>query len=337
MKYVSIFKSDKLVDLTNRVGVSVVDQILADNGLARIPSIGKKWFEICDEIIKSTPEVTANDKLKILNQFVDNYDIYEMAALSDENAWKMLAAKRTFPDYLYVANHIEGSIPDSYNVVGNNEPVPKTIYEAVIQELKTKGEVDPNIFITRYDRESGILSTRTESEATKNPMSWFKLPDDQITLYSSLSDDYVEIPVYPEGFADSRAANYTTMPDLIYQYEPWQMYQSSGPRSNSYVFHMHRDMWTGDHRDGKANQLIRFCQAQCYPKYNGSAVNAPTVSLYIAGSCVIRGVMNNVEVTWDGPIGLDGWYLEFTLRLSITEVSADVLNYDSMMSKSLIG
>ena len=336
MKYVSIFKSDKLVDFTNRVGVSVVDQILADNGLARIPSIGKKWVEICDEIIKSTPEVTANDKLKILNQFVDNYDIYEMAALSDENAWKMLAAKRTFPDYLYVANHIEGSIPDSYNVVGNNEPVPKTIYEAVIQELKTKGEVDPNIFITRYDRESGILSTRTESEATKNPMSWFKLPDDQITLYSSLSDDYVEIPVYPEGFADSRAANYTTMPDLIYQYEPWQMYQSSGPRSNSYVFHMHRDMWTGDHRDGCANDLIRGCEANCFPNYNGALVHTSLVTLYIHGQNFITGVMTDCKVNWSGPLGLDGFYLYCELTISITEVSPIPLNYTSVRNKRLI-
>ena len=127
------------------------------------------------------------------------------------------------------------------------------------------------------------------------------------------------------------------MPDLLYQYEPWQLYNSSGPRTNTYLFHFHRDMWTGDHRDGKANELIRYCEANCYPEFNGSAVNVPTVTLYIAGSPLIHGVMTQVDTTWDGPIGLDGYYLNCELSITITEVSETALNYNVIKGKSLIG
>ena len=96
-------------------------------------------------------------------------------------------------------------------------------------------------------------------------------------------------------------------------------------------------MWSGDHRDGKANELIRFCEACCYPEYNGSAVNTSTVTLIIAGKPLIRGVMTDVSTTWSGPIGLDGYYLECELRISITEVSDKPLNYSYVKSREIIG
>ena len=40
---------------------------------------------------------------------------------------------------------------------------------------------------------------------------------------------------------------------------------------------------------------------------------------------------------WDGPIGLDGWYLHCELQISITEVSTSPLNYSVVKQKPLIG
>ena len=96
-------------------------------------------------------------------------------------------------------------------------------------------------------------------------------------------------------------------------------------------------MWTGDHRDGKANELIRICEANCYPEFNGSMVNTSTVTLYVKGNALISGVLVDVHKTWDGPIGLDGWYLMCNLSLEIIEVSPTALNYNVVKNKPLIG
>jgi hypothetical protein len=144
-------------------------------------------------------------------------------------------------------------------------------------------------------------------------------------------------PVYPEEYDDGVSANYEEMGEMLYQYEPWKVYKSSGPRENTFTFKMHRDMWTGDHRDGNANALIRGCEANCYPDYDGSLVNVPIVTLYIHGSNLITGVMTSCKTHWSGPIGLDGYYLCCDLTLTIVEVSPQALNYNTVRSKGLIG
>ena len=47
--------------------------------------------------------------------------------------------------------------------------------------------------------------------------------------------------------------------------------------------------------------------------------------------------MTEVSPKWSGPIGLDGWYLDCELKLSITEIATSPLNFDSVRAKSLIG
>ena len=339
MKYVKINTEDKLEDLSERVGIQNVDQILADNGLDRKPSIGKLWKTKCDEVISNSNEITPQRKISILNKFVDNSDIYEMAALSDDNNWKLLSSLKSFKDYLYISDSLESSVPDSYDILGNKESVSASIFNKVKSAILNNQVVDSSIFgSVSTIRGIGLIESKGTNEAYTNPLDWFKIPQDKIVLYSSIAGYGVSIPAYPEEISDSRSADYTTMPDLLYQYEPWQMYQGSGPRSITYEFNLHRDMWTGDHSDGMANNLIRFCQAQCYPLYRGSAVHTPLVTLYINGANVITGVMTNVDVQWSGPLGqADDWYLAFKLSFSITEVSQTALNYSSVIQKPLIG
>lgn len=339
MKYVSISRYDSLSDLTDRYGINSINQILADNGLSRRPNVGQQFQNLVESAIENTETVSSTRKLAILSQFVNNSDIYEKAALSDSDGWKVLSALNTFPDYLYVSSQIEDQIVDTYQTLGNNVSVGSDIRGKVESAilLNTEANLTSDLFSTiNTTRNVGLSSGATSVSSTINPMNWFNIPD-TILLYSSLTGDSVKIPTYPENYHDERIANYTTMPDLLYQYEPWQMYQGSGPRSNNIEFHLHRDMWTGNHLDGRANDLIRFCQAQCYPIYNGSAVVAPTVTLYVDGSALLTGIMTNVSVDWTGPLGQDSWYLEFTLTLSITEVSSSTLNHTAMLSKSLIG
>ena len=52
---------------------------------------------------------------------------------------------------------------------------------------------------------------------------------------------------------------------------------------------------------------------------------------------MINGILTDVSVDWSGPLGQDGWYLECTMTLSITEIARKPLNYDTVMNLPIIG
>ena len=352
MQFLMTPQSMTLSSLADRVGERNVDEMLNTNSLTRSVNIGKQFY---DRVNSDIIEVDAQTKINILNTLVSSSDIYEKAALGSEKDWSSLAKYGCFSDALKVPEYIK--LPLATDVIGNSEPIAKGIYEKCVYSLSEYGNIDPSIF-TENTTGSGLLygivpenadksvyrdNLLNQAFATNNrqrisPFQSFKLPWGLITLYSSISDTSIEIPAYPEeGINWGTNGNYTQMPDMLYQYEPWQIYQSSGPNQITFNFHLHRDMWTGDHTDGNANRLIRFCEANCYPDYNGSSVIAPTVALYINGSCIISGVMTDTSTNWKPPIGSDGFYLEFDLSFTIVEVSPTPLNYRTVMQKGLIG
>lgn len=335
MQLLKISPTLTLLQLSKMIGERNVEHVLAANDLVRSPNIGKAFAYICQSVVNSTLPVDWQRKSTLLNSFTSQSDIFEAAALLGESGWKVLSTLGTFSNTLRIPDSI--ILPDSTMILGNSEPVDKTTYAKVMKSLKEPPHsIDPSIF-NKYDTLSkGSLDSSSTKYTSSTPFQWFKLPWGEITLHSSIDNQSIDFPVYPEELKDGRSATYDTMPDMLYQYEPWQVYKSSGPREVTYTFNFHRDMWTGDHRDGKAAELIRFCEANCYPEYNGSAVNTSTVSLYIAGKRHICGVMKDVSVSWDGPIGLDGWYLHCTLELSIIEVANKALTYSSVKGKGLI-
>lgn len=314
------------------VGDRNVDYVLNANGLSRSVNIGKQLFDR-----QSNGYTDSQTKMNVLNSLVANSDVYERAALGTDSDWYCLAAYGTFPDCLLIPDEVP--IASSEMVLGNGEPIPDSIYDACNLSLKEKNLVDPIIF-TEYSviaPNAYGMSSSGSAPSNKNPFEWFKLPWGKISLYSSISDELIDFPVYPKELSNGYSATYDQMPSMLYQYEPWQVYKGSGPRANSYTFEMHRDMWSGDHRDGLANKLVRFCQANCFPEYNGSTVNVPTVTLYLNGKNLITGVMTGCKDDWGGPLGLDGYYLELKLTIDITEVSQEPLNYSAVKNKGLIG
>lgn len=328
MQHLAVSKNTTLSDLSDIVGERNVDYILNTNGLPRTVNIGEKLYD-------STPiqPVDAQSKISILNTLVDSSDVFERAALADSTDWYSLYMRGTFKNFIKIPEEIK--LPQSVLVLGNKEPVNSNIYHACMNGLKQRGAIDPTIFAEYSILPSNAYGVTSAATPMGNPFQWFTLPWGKISLYSSIANDSIDFPVYPEGFSDGYSANYDQMPEMLYQYEPWQVYKSSGPRQNSYVFHMHRDMWTGDHRDGCANDLIRFCESNCFPEYDGAMVNTAMVTLYLNGNNHITGVMTSCKVDWDGPIGLDGFYLEFTLTIEITEVSPQALNYTTVRNKGL--
>lgn len=333
MQFLMIDKTTRLSDLADYVHDRNVESVLAANNLPRVPDIGYRFYTMCQQTL-SDEGVTPQRKSTILNTMTQDSDVFETAALLSESGWKVFNALNTFPNALRLPDNL--TVSESAEVIGNGIHISNEIYDKVMNMLDVDPYlIDPVVF-NEYSTIRNVRTTTSQRGSTA-VTNWFNLPWGLITLYSSLSNSSMDFPVFPESPSDGVVANYTTMPDMLYQYEPWYVYQSSGPRSNTYTFKIHRDMFSGDHNDGRANELIRFCEANCFPNYDGASVSTATVTLYINGSPLITGIMTQVNVSWDGPIGHDNWYLYFTLELSITEVSDTPLNYTTVMNKPLIG
>lgn len=333
-QYLQIDESTRMKDLGERVGFDYVDTVLAVNGLIRKPAI----FEQLEQKVleaRQGENVGWQRKASILNKMVGDSDVFETAALMSEDDWKVYQKLETFPGFIKMPPSVV--LPKASDIMGDGEHIGSVTYKAVMNDLQTDPHIIKEGNFSKYSTSRGVQMR--EGSQMSNSYGWniFPIPWGKVSLYSSISGEMMDIPAYPKEVSDKRAANYSNMPDLLYQYEPWIMYSSSGPRECTYEFELHRDMWTGDHNDGKCNQLIRFLQSNCYPKYNGSSVIAPTVTLYVNGQVLINGVMKDVSPKWSGPLGHDGWYLYCELSITIQEVSNEILNYESVRNKALIG
>lgn len=349
MQFLMTPKSTTLSSLADRIGERNVEDMLNVNSLSRSVNIGKAFYSRSSSAVG---EIDPQTKINILNTLVGDSDIYERAALGSEADWWNLSNYGCFADALKVPETL--LLPPATDVLGNGESISTDIYNLCVNSLASTGLINPTIFsesIIAGDPIYGIISDdngsrqgnllgqafNSTSQTRISPYQNFDIPWGKITLYSSFDGRSMDIPAYPEeGISWGSKANYTQMPDILYQYEPWQVYQSSGPRQITFTFHLHRDMWTGDHTDGNAAKLVRFCEANCYPNYNGASVVTPTVSMYINGSNIITGIMTDTQTNWKGPIGSDGFYLEFNLSLTIVEVSPSALNYNTVLKKGLI-
>ncbi len=335
MQYMMVSRDLKLDQLRQQVGSSNLESVLTSNKLNRVPNIGAQIYSRMESAAKSSNNVSTAYKLNSLNAASQNSDVFEAMALMGDSDWKVFQATDALPGTLKVPETI--TLPSSISILGDSRRVSSETYTTVMKEIQNPPHsVNVETFNQYFNQQaSKIISTTSSSYS--NIYQFFKIPWGNMSIYSSIADESKDFPVYPEELADGVKANYTTMPEIIYQYEPWQLYVSSGPRANSYTFVFHRDMWTGDHRDGKANELVRFCMANCYPEYNGSAVNSSITTLYMNGQVLIRGVLTDVTANWEGPLGLDNYYLVCKLTLNFVEVSPYPLNYWSVMNKPLIG
>lgn len=336
MKFLQLDSTTKLSQLRETVGTSNLESVLAVNSLKRTPNIGAQLTSRTRDIMRSNVDVTTDFKVTSLNRAIPHSDIFESMALMDSGGWKVYKEVDALPNTLRIPDEV--NIPSSIYTLGNNIKVSDLLYRKTIEGISVPPhEVDPSIFsIYSSDRSPKIINTQVSG--SNDVWEFAKIPWGKMTIYSSIANASKDFPVYPDEISDNVVANYTTMPELIYQYEPWQLYTSSGPRTVTYSFSFHRDMWTGDHRDGKANELIRFCMANCYPEYNGSAVNSSYSTLYMNGQILIRGVITDVQVQWSGPLGVgDDFYLFCRLSLTFIEVSPYALDYWTVMNKPLIG
>lgn len=335
MQFLKIKNDITFSELSDRVGERNVDYILSANSLSRTPNVGKAYTNNYNNVLATNNYIDWQRKTTILNSFTQDSDIFETAALLDVAEWQVLSYTGALPYTLKIPEDI--MISDGDDVVGDGVPVSNSVYEATMTSLSTPPHVvDPSIF-NEYSTIPDLGNTAFSTSTSSSVFQYFNIPWGEVILYSEYYNTYVESPCYPEEVSDRRCANYTTMPDILYNYEPWQLYESSGPRSNTYEISAHRDMWSGDHSDGKANEFIRFIEAACYPIYQGAAVYTDVITLYISGKPLIRGVVSDVDTSWSGPILQDGWYAHFKISFTITEVSSTPLNNFVIRNLPLIG
>ena len=331
-QFLNISPTTTMAQLTRQIGAAAVAPILAANSLVRAPNIGQQLADNQRNAVQNSGTIDWQRQSTVLNTLTDSSDVFERAALGSQNDWKILSNTNSLPGHLRVPDTM--SLPINSNVLGNGEPVIRRVYDKVMASLANPPHiVDGNIFNEFSTRRPNQIINMNE---VPDLLSWVPLPWGQVTLHSSMEDEAIDIPCYPEVIDDMRQANYDQMPELLFQHEPWQIYKSSGPRTISPMFKLHRDMWTGNHNDGLANNLIRFCEAQCYPEYRGASVRTSQCTLYIAGRPYFTGILTNVGTNWTGPIGHDGFYLVCEMELTFTEVSRVDLNYHSVRRKGVI-
>lgn len=336
MQFLKIDSTMRLTDLANIIGQKNIESTLSLNNMQRTPNIMDAYNAMRNIFIQSQDIVSFERKMSLLNQTVHDSELFEIVALQDEDSWKLFSTVGTLDGYIRIPDTVQ--LPNSSNVIGDtSQPVSKTIYNNAMSCLKRNMNVQPEVF----NQYTSVTSASLGYGASQSGSIYynFKIPFGSVSLYSSLADEMVEFPVYPSELSDGVKANYDTMPDMLFQYEPWQIYKSSGPRQCILTFDMHRDMWTGDHRDGMCNSLIRFCEANCYPRFNGAAVHTAECTMYISGHPFVTGIITDVTPKWDtnSPIGLDGFYLHVQLSITFTEVSTEPLDFDTVRRKGLIG
>ena len=77
MQYILVNKNDTLTSVSNIVGASNVDTLLAENGLTRSPKIGKQWMEKCETLLASNPaEVSSTRKMTLLNGLTNSEEVF---------------------------------------------------------------------------------------------------------------------------------------------------------------------------------------------------------------------------------------------------------------------
>ena len=339
MQFLKIDENTSLSDISEIVGYENIESVIAFNGIQRRNDIGKALKELTDDAknieIAQDESSTIQRKMTILNRYTSDEDVFQSVATLDSDGWNIFAATGTFENALRIPDSI--ILPKTDDVIGNKQNLSKDAYNEVMFQIKT-GQTpseDMSAFNTYVSERNALVNQNSGIEG----FIWFNIHLGDVALYSSLADESIDFPCYPSEFSDGVKANYDTMPDMLYQYEPWQVYKGSGPRQCTFTFDIHRDMWSGDHKDGMCNKLIRFCEANCYPRYNGAAVDTATVTMYIKGKALVSGILTDVTPNWDtdSPIGQDGFYLHLKLQLTIVEVAQERLNYDVYRAKELIG
>ena len=115
MQFLQVPENMTLNTLRERVGSRNVDSVLNLNSISRIPVIGKALESLYNTTISETEAVNSQRKMTVLNTLTNDADVFETAALLDEDGWKLLSSKGTMPSMLRIPETI--TLPDASDIL----------------------------------------------------------------------------------------------------------------------------------------------------------------------------------------------------------------------------
>lgn len=138
------------------------------------------------------------------------------------------------------------------------------------------------------------------------------------------------LPLFPETVSESGSASFQRTA-ILGRSAPIFTYSSSGPRTISINFILHREMLnelntTNDkfmneiRNEETIEELISMLEASVLPKYTNEtkAVNPPIIALRLGKTIYIKGIVEQVSHTYKKPI-IDDKYQVCDIQFSIQE------------------
>jgi len=282
--------------------------------------------EIRNQITNQFINQRINDARRALTIAATSTDTFAAAVTLDLQELQILGRENLFPDKVHIPDHS----PLTSGVVGNGTAVPALTLRSALDAVDA-GQApfsSPNFAAMTQS----LTVPQIVNGSGDNGGNWhITLAEEVGIAIDRATPAYMMIPCYPDGgIPDEFNANYEEMPEARHQYEPWQIYKSSGGRTVTAVFKLARVLWSGDYRDGHCENLIRYCQSAAYCNYLGALVDMPLVTLICGEYFKIRGHVHSVGVNWYGEFGEDLKPLLADLKITIQEVSDTPLNADAI-------
>lgn len=147
-------------------------------------------------------------------------------------------------------------------------------------------------------------------------------------IYLYHTNTLIWLPNWPDNLTDNSQAQFSPNTPLG-RSAPIFSYQSSGPRSISFQFELHRELL--DQVNGQVvgqsadtvDDLTKKIQAAVLPVYASSSkmIDPPLVACKVGNEVYIKGVINgSVSVAYSGPILYNDKHALCNLSFTITEV-----------------
>ena len=131
-----------------------------------------------------------------------------------------------------------------------------------------------------------------------------RIPTENYIVLHHINKKFI-IPVDPDAISDGMSASFAeNMP--LSRSAPIYSYQNSGPRTVQVSFTLHRDLCKefNPGEEDMVEELVTNLNALVLPDYDSAnkIVNPPLVSLQIRDEIYIKGIVNNVGITYNLPI-----------------------------------
>ena len=195
-----------------------------------------------------------------------------------------------------------------------------------------------NLYMDRVQKSD---YTNGDGQKTDPSGHYFKMIDNYMYFYHT--GTLLVFPFYPDNVTDQTMVNFQST-TVLSRTAPIYSYENSGPRSVTFGFTVHREMFKNIQylstnlknlalpknnnlstalNDDYADIFLNEIQAAAYPVYKASSkmVDPPMVAVRFGNSIFIKGIlMNNVSLQYQLPVLENGKYAMVNFNMTINEV-----------------